>query len=135
MVFKGEVHSYEWIKFVVVTALVVVAFLNVDFDARGSFIVVPGLLLMGLVSKIRAKLTIEEGLVKISQFENRHEFEVSAIRRVEKIEYTGWKKLVFPTNGVHIFYNRIEDAVFYPKDLDGLQDTLSQIAKENSKEA
>ena len=120
MVFKGAVHSSQWVKFVLITALVVVAFLNTDFDAKGSFIVVPGLLLMNLISKYRAKLNIENGKVIISQFENRHEFELSSIRRVEKIDYSGWKKFFYPVNGVHIFYNRIEDAVFYPKDADAL---------------
>lgn len=128
MVFKGAVHASQWIKFILITALVIFAFFNVDFDAKGSFIVVPGLLLMDMISKIRAKLTIEEGKVKVSQFENHHEFDLSSIRRVEKIEYSGWKKFFYPTDGIHIFYNRIEDAIFYPKDLDVLFRTLTRMA-------
>ncbi len=129
MVFKGAVHVSQWVKFILVTALVTFAFLNVDFDAKSSFIVVPGLLLIQLISKYRAKLTIGNGKVEISQYENRHEFDIHSIRRLEKIEYTGWKKLLFPTNGIHIFYNRIEDAIFYPKDVDGLEATLRKEAK------
>jgi hypothetical protein len=128
LVFKGAVHYSQWIKFVLITALVVVAFLNTDFDAKGSFIVVPGLLLMGLLSKYRAKLTIDQGKVIVSQFENRHDFDLTSIRRVERIEYKGWKKFFFPVDGIHIFYNRIEDVIFHPKDLDMLFKTLTRMA-------
>lgn len=128
LTFKGAVHSSQWVKFILITALVTFAFLNTDFDAKGSFIVVPFLLLMSMIGKIRAKLTIEEGKVKISQFENHHEFDFSSIRRVELIEYKGWKKFFYPVNGIHIFYNRVEDAIFYPKDLDVLFRTLTRMA-------
>ena len=133
MVFKGAVHSSQWVKFSLITLLVVVAFLITDFDAKGSFIVVPGLLLMGLISKYRAKLTIDQGKVKINQFENHHDFDLKDIRRIEKIEYSGWKKFIYPVNGIHIFYNRIEDAIFYPKDVEGLYVALKEKAHEELK--
>ena len=84
LVFKGAVHYSQWIKFVVVAALVAIAMFNTDFNTRGSFIVVPGLLLMNLISKYRAKLIIENGNVTISQFNNRHVFDLSTIRKIEK---------------------------------------------------
>ena len=128
MTFKGAVHYSQWVKFIMITGLVTVAFLKTDFSAKGSFIVVPGLLLMNIVGKIRAKLIIENSKVTISQFENRHEFELSSIRRIEKIEYAGWKKLIYPVDGIHIFYNRIEDAIFYPKNVDVLEKVIREAA-------
>ncbi|MCT4622129.1 MAG: hypothetical protein N4A46_00805 [Schleiferiaceae bacterium] len=132
VVFKGKVHKLEWLKFVLITALVVVTFLKVDFDAKGSFIVVPLLLGWSLISKYRAKLIIENGVVRIEQFENRHEILVSEIRRIEELKYSGLKKLIMPNTGIHIFYKTVSDAAFFPADPEGLKRAIEEARVEQA---
>lgn len=129
MVFRGAVHFRQWLILGIVIAFVIYAFLYLDSFNKGILVVAPLLLSLQLIGKYRAKITIDNGIVTIRQYDNHHEFNVENIRRIERIEYSGWKKLMFPVDGIHIFYNNVSDAIFYPKDVDALEAALKEAAQ------
>ena len=134
MIFKGYFSWSSWFRFALVLA-VFLYFNSMGVKYTSIFIVIPMLYLLRIITNIRAKLIITEDKVKINQFDNRHEFSISSIRKIERFENSWFKRNVLGMApvGLTIYYNRVSDAIFSSLKADELESELKNRFKKLQK--